>query len=104
VDIEKDASKEQAFESQVSSATAAGKTQLGRDEETATKLVQNGIPGPADLVAGGVEAADLVGMLGIDEAKANEILERARGLEGKQPEAAPIAAAPAEETPAETTA
>jgi N utilization substance protein A len=104
VDIEKDASKEQAFENQVSSATEAFKTQLGIDEETAAKLVQNGIPSPADLVAGGVEAGDLVGMLGIDEAKANEILERARGLEGKKPEPAPVAAAPAEEIPAETTA
>ena len=104
VDIEKDASKEQAFENQVSSATEAFKTQLGIDEETAAKLVQNGIPSPADLVAGGVEAGDLVGMLGIDEAKANEILERARGLEGKKPEPAPVATAPAEEIPAETTA
>jgi N utilization substance protein A len=97
VDIEKDASKEQAFESQVSSATESFKTQLGLDEETAAKLVQNGIPSPADLVAGGVEAADLVGMLGIEEAKANEILERARGLEGKKSAAAPVADVPAEE-------
>ncbi|MFM8808657.1 MAG: transcription termination factor NusA [Chthoniobacterales bacterium] len=101
VDIEKDASREQAFESQVSSATEAFKTQLGLDEETAAKLVQNGIPSPADLVAGGVEANDLVDMLGIDEGKATEILERARGLEGKKPEPVPVAAAPAVETPAE---
>jgi N utilization substance protein A len=98
VDIERDATKEQAFENQVTSAAAAFKTQLGLDEETATKLVQNGIPSPQDLVAGGVEAADLVGMLGIDEAKANEILERARGLEGKKSEPVPVAAVPAEET------
>ena len=97
VDIEKDASKEQAFENQVSSATAAFKTQLGLDEETAAKLVQNGIPSPQDLVAGGVEAADLVGMLGIDEAKAAEIVERAKGLEAKKSEsAAPAEAAAAE--------
>jgi N utilization substance protein A len=101
VDIEKDASKEQAFESQVSSATEAFKTQLGLDEETAAKLVQNGIPSPQDLVAGGVEANDLVDMLGIDEAKANEILERARGLEGKKPAPAPVVAAPVVETPVE---
>jgi N utilization substance protein A len=102
VDIEKDASKEQAFENQVSSATAAFKTQLGLDEETAAKLVQNGIPSPQDLVAGGVEAADLVDMLGIDEARANEILERAHGLEGKKPAPAPASApAPAEAAPAE---
>jgi N utilization substance protein A len=88
VDIEKDASKEQAFESQVSSATEAFKTQLGLDEETAAKLVQNGIPSPADLVAGGVEATDLVAMLGIDEAKAAEIVERAKGLEAKKSEPA----------------
>ena len=99
VDIEKDASKEQAFENQVSSATAAFKTQLGLDEETAAKLVQNGIPSPQDLVAGGVEAADLVGMLGIDEAKAAEIVERAKGLEAKKSE--PVAPAPAEEAAAE---
>jgi N utilization substance protein A len=92
VDIEKDASKEQAFESQVSSATEAFKTQLGLHEDTAAKLVQNGIPSPADLVAGGVEAEDLVGMLGIDEARANEILERARGLQVKPSEPAPAAA------------
>ncbi|MFZ9932465.1 MAG: transcription termination factor NusA [Chthoniobacterales bacterium] len=104
VDIEKDASKEQAFENQVSSATEAFKTQLGLDEETAAKLVQNGIPSPADLVAGGVEAADLVGMLGIDEAKANEILERARGLEAGPTEAATETPAPSTEAPAETTA
>jgi N utilization substance protein A len=102
VDIEKDASKEQAFESQVSSATEAFKTQLGLDEETAAKLVQNGIPSPQDLVAGGVEAADLVDMLGIDEAKATEIVERAKGLEAKksEPAPAPAAAIPAAE-PAE---
>ena len=99
VDIEKDASKEQAFENQVSSATAAFKTQLGLDEETAAKLVQNGIPSPQDLVAGGVEAADMVGMLGIDEAKAAEIVERAKGLEAKKSE--PVAPAPAEEAAAE---
>jgi hypothetical protein len=63
---------------------------LGLDEETAAKLVQNGIPSPADLVAGGVEAADLVGMLGIDEAKAAEIVELAKGLEAKK--SAPAAA------------
>jgi N utilization substance protein A len=90
VDIEKDASKEQAFENQVTSATEAFKTQLGLDEATAAKLVQNGIPSPADLVAGGVEAADLVGMLGIDEAKAAEIVELAKGLEAKK--SAPAAA------------
>ena len=99
VDIEKDASKEQAFENQVSSATAAFKSQLGLDEETAAKLVQNGIPSPQDLVAGGVEAADLVGMLGIDEATAAGIVERAKGLEAKKSD--PVAPAPAEATAAE---
>ncbi len=115
VDIERDATKEQAFENQVTSATEAFKTQLGLDEETAAKLVQNGIPSPQDLVAGGVEAADLVEMLGIDEAKASELLQRARGLEGVKEEPAPApapaaveAAAPeapveaAAEVPAET--
>ena len=97
VDIEKDASKEQAFESQVSSATEAFKTQLGLDEETAAKLVQNGIPSPQDLVAGGVEAADLVGMLDIDEAKADEILQRAKGLESNTTDPAPAPGAAAEE-------
>jgi len=59
--------------------------------------VQNGIPSPQDLVAGGVEAADLVGMLGIDEAKAVEIVERAKGLEAKKSEpAAPAEVAAAE--------
>ena len=67
----------------MSSATEAFKTQLGLDEETAAKLVQNGIPSPQDLVAGGVEATDLVAMLGIDEVKAAEIVERAKGLEAK---------------------
>ena len=95
VDIEKDASKEQAFESQVSSATEAFKTQLGLDEETAAKLVQNGIPSPADLVAGGVEAGDLVSMLGIDEAKAAEIVERAKGLEATKSQPAPAETAAA---------
>jgi N utilization substance protein A len=104
VDIEKDASKEQAFESQVSSATEAFKTQLGLDEETAAKLVQNGIPSPQDLVAGGVEASDLVSMLGIEEAKAAEIVERARGLEAKRSETAPTAPAPAAGQPAGETA
>lgn len=80
VDIEKDASKEQAFENQVSSATASFKTQLGLDEETAAKLVQQGILSPQELVAGGVEVADLVGLIGVDEARAAEILESARGL------------------------
>jgi len=48
-------------------------------------------------VAGGVEAADLVGMLGIDEAKAVEIVERAKGLEAKKSEpAAPVEVAAAE--------
>ena len=48
-------------------------------------------------MAGGVEAADLVGMLGIDEAKAVEIVERAKGLEAKKSEpAAPVEVAAAE--------
>lgn len=81
VDIEKDASKEQAFESQVSSATEAFKSQLGLDDATAAKLVQNGITSPQDLVAGGVEASDLVDMIGVDEATATKILEKARGLD-----------------------
>ena len=101
VDIEKDATKEQAFESQVSSATEAFKTQLGLDEETAAKLVQNGITSPQELVAGGVEPGDLVDMLGIDEAKAAEILDRAKGLD-KKPEPAAAAAALAEEPVAVT--
>ena len=88
VDIEKDASKEQAFESQVSSATEAFKTQLGLDEETATKLVQGGILSPQDLIAGGVDAGDLIEMIGVDEARAAEILERAKGLQAKPSDAA----------------
>ena len=55
------------------------------------------IPGPQELVAGSVEADDLVRMLGIDEAKTNEVLERARGLDGKKPAAEPVAAATVEE-------
>ncbi|MBJ7326647.1 MAG: transcription termination/antitermination protein NusA [Chthoniobacterales bacterium] len=88
VDIERDATKEQAFESQVSTATESFKTQLGLEEETAAKLVQGGILSPADLVAGGVEVADLVGMIGVDEARAAEILARAKALEPKQETAA----------------
>ncbi len=80
VDIVKDDSKAQAFESQVSSATEAFKAQLGLDEETAMKLVQNGITTPQDLVTGGVEAEDLIGMIGVDEARAAEILNRATSL------------------------
>ena len=83
VDIEKDATKEQAFESQVSSATESFKSQLGLEEETAAKLVQGGILSPADLVAGGVEVDDLVGMIGVDEARAAEILARAKALDSK---------------------
>lgn len=81
VDIEKDATKEQAFESQVSSATEAFKSQLGLDEETAAKFVQNGITSPQDLVAGGVEASDLVEMIGVDEVTAAQILEKAKSLD-----------------------
>jgi transcription termination/antitermination protein NusA len=88
VDIERDATKEQAFESQVSTATESFKTQLGLEEETAAKLVQGGILSPADLVAGGVEVADLVGMIGVDDARAAEILARAKALEPKQETAA----------------
>ncbi len=88
VDIERDATKEQAFESQVSTATESFKTQLGLEEETAAKLVQGGILSPADLVAGGVEVADLVGMIGVDEARAAEILARAKALEPKHETAA----------------
>lgn len=87
VDIEKDATKEQAFENQVTSATETFKTQIGLDEETAAKLVQQGILSPQELVAGGVEVADLVGLIGVDEARAAEILESARGL-GKTAEPA----------------
>jgi len=83
VDIEKDATKEQAFENQVSSATESFKSQLGLEEETAAKLVQGGILSPADLVAGGVEVDDLVGMIGVDEARAAEILARAKALDSK---------------------
>lgn len=81
VDIEKDSTKEQAFENQVSSATEAFKAQLGLDEETAAKLVQSGMPTPQDLVGGGIEAGELAEVLGIDEARAGEILEKARALE-----------------------
>jgi N utilization substance protein A len=87
VDIEKDASKAQAFESQVTSATESFKTQLGLDEETSAKLVQGGILSPQDLVAGGVEVADLVEMIGVDEARAADILERARTQEANKPTA-----------------
>jgi len=80
VDIVKDDSKAQAFESQVSSATEAFKAQLGLDEETAMKLVQNGITTPQDLVTGGVETEDLIGMIGVDEVRAAEILNRAKSL------------------------
>jgi N utilization substance protein A len=90
VDIERDATKEQAFENQVSSATEAFITQLGLDEATAAKLVNGGILSPQDLVAGGVEVGDLVGIIGVDEARAAEILDKARGLEVKK-DAAPAA-------------
>lgn len=81
VDIAKDATKEQAFENQVTVATQLFKAQLGLDDETAGRLVNGGILSPHDLIAGGVEAADLVGMLGVDEARAAEILEKAQALE-----------------------
>lgn len=80
VDIEKDATKEQAFENQVTSAAASFKALLGLDEETAAKLVQGGILSPQELVAGGVEVADLVELIGVDEARAAAILESARGV------------------------
>ncbi len=100
VDIEKDASKEQAFESQVSGAVQQFKTQIGLDEETAAKLVQGGISSPADLLAGGVEVADLIQMTGLDEARAAEILERAKKLQ--EPAGAPKAAEAAEAAPENT--
>ncbi len=81
VDIEKDASKEQAFENQVTGAVQQFKSQLDLDSETAEKLVQGGILSPQDLVAGGVEVGDLVNMIGVDEARATEILERAKSLQ-----------------------
>ncbi len=85
VDIEKDASKEQAFENQVSSATESFKTQLGLDEENAAKLVNAGILSPQDLIAGGVVVAEIVEILGVDEAGATEILEKASGLAQPKP-------------------
>lgn len=88
VDIEKDATKEQAFENQVSGAVEQFKAQIGLDEETAAKLVQNGILSPHDLVAGGVEVDDLVEMIGVDETRAGEILERARSQEEEKKVAA----------------
>lgn len=90
VDIEKDATKEQAFENQVSGAVEQFKKLLGLDQEAAAKLVGSGISGPLELVAGGVEAGDLVTMLGIDEAAAAEIIEKAQALAGAK--AAPAAA------------
>ena len=91
VDIEKDATKEQAFENQVSGAVEQFKKLLGLDQEAAAKLVGSGISGPLELVAGGVEAGDLVTMLGIDEAAAAEIIDKAQTLAGAK--AAPAAAA-----------
>lgn len=82
VDIEKDASKEQAFESQKTSAAEAFKQQLGLDDDTAAKLVQNGITSPEELLTGGVEAEDLVEMLGVEETRAAEILARAKEIHG----------------------
>jgi hypothetical protein len=90
VDIEKDATKEQAFENQVSGAVEQFKKLLGLDQEAAAKLVGSGISGPLELVAGGVEAGDLVTMLGIDEAAAAEIIEKAQALAGAK--TAPAAA------------
>jgi hypothetical protein len=43
-----------------------------------------------------VEATDLVSMLGIDEAKAAAIVERAKGLEAKKSEPAAAAVSAAE--------
>lgn len=82
VDIEKDASKEQAFENQKISAAETFKQQIELDDETAAKLVQNGITSPQELLTGGVEAEDLVEMLGVEKARAVEILERARNIHG----------------------
>ena len=81
VDIEKDASKEQAFESQVRGAVELFKSQLGLDAETAAKLVNGGILSPQELVAGGIEVADLVANIGLEEAQAAEILERVKSLQ-----------------------
>ena len=86
VDIEKDASKEQAFESQVSGAVELFKSQLGLDAETAAKLVKGGILSPQDFVVGGVELEDLVANIGLEEAQAAEILERAKSLQGAKNE------------------
>jgi N utilization substance protein A len=91
VDIEKDATKEQAFENQVTGVVEQFKTLLGLDQDAAAKLVAEGILGPAELVAGGVEAGDLVNMLGVDEATAAGILEKAHALAA--PKAASAAAA-----------
>ncbi|MEM6910086.1 MAG: transcription termination factor NusA [Verrucomicrobiota bacterium] len=98
VQVEKDESAHEAFEARVVDAAQEFVSKLAMDESQAIELVRGGIV-TVDSLAG-IDADDLMGILGIEEADAALILEKYQAL-GAAEEGAPEEQEPiSEEEPA----
>ena len=76
INIEKDESKEQAFEQRVAQASRVLAGKLSLDEPTATALVKGGLASIEGIIE--VEPQDIADILGIEIEKARQIHEAAR--------------------------
>lgn len=86
INIEKDASAEEKFDSRIREAAKALSDSLKIDEPTALALVNGGMGNVEVLLT--AEAGDIADATGVDAEKAAQILESARALHGQpQPQA-----------------
>ena len=98
VQVQKDESAHEAFEAQVTKAADAIASEAGIDTEVAVALVRGGL-NSLELIATGVDAVDIAGILGVEEAEGADILSKVQAAAGMGGE--PAADAGAEEAPAE---
>ena len=102
VQVQKDESAHEAFEAQVTKAADAIAEEAGIDQEVAVSLVRGGL-NSLELIATGVDAIDIAGILDVEESEGAEILAKVRSAAGMEEsdsdESADAAATAPEESP-----
>lgn len=100
VQVEKDESAAEALAAQLGNAASVLVEKCGVDVETAQTLVMGGV-NSVEVLTSGVDAIDLIDILGITEEEGNALLEKARKQAGVEAEVeAPAVAEPEPESEA----
>lgn len=101
VQVQKDESAHEAFEAQVTKAADAIAEEAGIENEVAEALVRGGL-NSLEVIATGVDAIDIAGILDVEEEEGAKILAKVRSAAGLESEPAAEEAPAAEESTEES--